>query len=545
MRTICTLLLALVGWFAITSDGFTAASDPVIITVVFSNDVHGGIDRTKARFMNDEFPPPLGGGASAATIIQALRKQAKSQGHGFLLLDAGDFFSGSLIGSETSGRAVIDYMNAVKYDALAIGNHEFDQGWENLRSLVARANFPALSANIVDDSTGELLDFLKPFIIKEINGIRIAIFGLTTHSTPRASFPDNISGIRFIDEIKAGQKAIAAAKAQGAEFIIGISHNGLPYSWEEGYKRLLEREAAGFPGEGVVNDMETARQLPELDVLFSGHIHVGYREPWVDPVTHVPCFQNYGRGTGVGAVNLKIDRQTKKLIGWDTFADDGALITLFEDEFPPDEEVDKMIKKESEVLEAVYQQTIGYTPITISRAGDGESPLGNLITDSWREQFGADLAITNTGGIRDEMPPGNIILQHIFNVLPFGNSLVVMVVSGAFIKDLLENKIRSGRVGFAISGVNMVIDMNRPEGDRITEIAIGAQSLEMAKSYQLVTTSYLREGNSSFDALAEVGDDYVSYSGVLERDALAQYIKRKGEVNPTMEGRIRVITPTQ
>ncbi len=514
-----------------------------IITVVFSNDVHGGIDRTAARFMNDEFPPPLGGGASAAQLILGLRSAAQERGEGFLLLDAGDIFSGTLIGSQDSGRTVVDYMNAVGYDAMTIGNHEFDLGRENLKDLVSRANFPVLSANIFSDSTGKIADFAKSYIIKEVAGIRVGIVGLTTYGTPRASFSEHISGLRFGDEVEAARRAIAGAKKDGAEVIIGLVHLGLPYSWEDGYARLQEREREGFPGTGAANAMELARRVPEFEVIFCGDIHVGYRQPWVDPVTHVPCFQNYGRGTGIGLVQLELDRESGSLIGWKTLADDGTLVTLFSDEFPPDPAVDQLIREKAERLAAVYEQAIGYTVTSISRSGEAESPLGNLVTDAWREQFGADLALTNTGGLRDDLPSGEITLQEIFNVLPFSNSLVLMQIRGEFFRKLLEDKVTSERLGFALSGARLLVDFNQPEGQRIQSLTVSGEPLDPEKTYTLVTTEYLREGNSRFEALAAVPDDQVSSSGVLDREALAQYVVRAKEIGAIMDGRIKVIFP--
>ncbi|RJP78807.1 MAG: hypothetical protein C4524_06055 [Candidatus Zixiibacteriota bacterium] len=519
---------------------FAAAADDAAITVVFSNDVHGGIDRTAARFMNDEFPPPLGGGASAAELIQRLRRQAHAQGDGFLLLDAGDIFSGTLIGSQTAGQAVVEYMNAVGYDAMTVGNHEFDQGLAPLLALAAQARFPLLSANL-KDSLGQPASFVRPYVIVETGGLRVALVGLTPYSTPSASSTDHVAGLRFEDEAAGAREAIAAARAEGAQCVIGLVHMGLPYSWEEGYRRLLEREAEGFPGAGVPNAMELARRVPGFDVLFCGHIHVGYREPWVDPVTHVPCFQTYGRGTGLGAVKLKFDARTGKLKGWDNFADEGTLVTLFTEEFTPDPAVDRMIRDRAEALAAQYGQALAYSPVTVSRSGETESPLGNLVTDAWRVDLEADLALTNTGGLRDDLPPGDISLQEVFNVLPFGNSLVLMLVRGDFFRDLLEHKISAERLGFALSGARLTIDLSRPEGQRITEITIGGEPLEPDRIYKLVTTEYLREGNSRFDALADVPDGQVSYTGVLERDAVARHLTRLKEITPGVDGRVKVI----
>ena len=174
------------------------ALDGQRIVVMHTNDVHGGINPQKATFMSREFPPSLGGGASQATIIQAEREKAKENGWGFLLIDDGDIFQGTPVGTKTKGRAVIDYMNRVGYDLLTVGNHDFDKGVDNLRELAEMANFPFLGANVVNAETGEILSFLKPYLIKEVGGIKLGIIGLCTTETQQMSFPGNIKGVKFV-----------------------------------------------------------------------------------------------------------------------------------------------------------------------------------------------------------------------------------------------------------------------------------------------------------------------------------------------------------
>ena len=133
--------------------------EPIRIDIVYTNDIGGGIGTTKATFMNREFPPIVGGVATAARYICCVRDQASQKGRGFLLLDAGDCFQGTPVGTLTKGKAVIEAMNLLGYDAMAIGNHEYDEGVENLRRLSRLANFPMLSANTLDAKTGKQIDY--------------------------------------------------------------------------------------------------------------------------------------------------------------------------------------------------------------------------------------------------------------------------------------------------------------------------------------------------------------------------------------------------
>jgi len=167
------------------------------ITILFTNDVHGGITRTEATYMNPQFPPKIGSGAAIARIASNLRAKGEAEGFGVLLIDEGDFFSGTPVGSKTAGAAIIEFMNKVEYDLVTVGNHDFDKSYTELEKRSAEANFPFLGANIVDQ-TGEIAHFLQPYIIKEIYGIKVGILGIGTAVTPSMSFPEHVKGLTFL-----------------------------------------------------------------------------------------------------------------------------------------------------------------------------------------------------------------------------------------------------------------------------------------------------------------------------------------------------------
>jgi len=163
------------------------------ITIIFTNDIHGGVDRMEARFMNPEFPPLIGGGAAAVHYINAVREDAQKKNTPVLVMDAGDFFSGRPIGTRTEGKAVIDYMNMAGYEAMVVGNHDFDLGLDVLKARAEQAHFPFLGANIIQDSTGQVPEYLEPYVMVDAAGVKIAILGLATTVTPDLSFPDHVA----------------------------------------------------------------------------------------------------------------------------------------------------------------------------------------------------------------------------------------------------------------------------------------------------------------------------------------------------------------
>ncbi|MCK4510608.1 metallophosphoesterase, partial [bacterium] len=145
------------------------------LSVIFTNDIHGGIDRSGATFMNREFPPPLGGAASAATYISSVREHAEAEGDYVLLMDQGDIFQGTPVGNFRKGESVVEYFNTMSFDLWTVGNHDFDEGFENLWDLIEMSEMPVLSANLVWAESRELVEHVVPYIIKEYGGVKVAI----------------------------------------------------------------------------------------------------------------------------------------------------------------------------------------------------------------------------------------------------------------------------------------------------------------------------------------------------------------------------------
>ncbi|MCK4409603.1 MAG: bifunctional metallophosphatase/5'-nucleotidase, partial [Candidatus Eisenbacteria sp.] len=329
------------------------------LSVIFTNDIHGGIDRSGATFMNREFPPPLGGAASAATYIRTVRKRAAAEGDHVLVMDQGDIFQGTPVGNFKKGESVIEYFNTMDFDLWTVGNHDFDEGFENLWDLIEISEMPVLSANLVWAESREPVEHVLPYIIKDYGGVKVAIIGLTTTDTPKMAFPDHVSAVAFLDEIETARKYVQEVREKGADLVFVSGHIGLPYDPESSYMEMIEEEEER-EAESVrepleerkwgPSTIEISHYVPGIDVFFCGHIHKGFDKPWEEPTTHTLLFQTYGRGSGVGHVDLLIDAETKTLAGCELPSYRGVLITLFEDEWWPEDEMAAMV--ESRVAEA-------------------------------------------------------------------------------------------------------------------------------------------------------------------------------------------------
>ncbi len=516
-----------------------ADSDPNFkLNVFFTNDVHGGIIEQEAEFLNPEFPPRLGGGASAMAIIKNARENIRKKGGASLLIDSGDIFQGTLVGTLSKGKAVVEYMNMAGYDACVPGNHDFDLGSDNLISLIDESEFPWISCNIVEEATGEIWSPLKKYVIREVNGVLVGITGSTTVGTEQMSFPENIRGLKFLPEIPALQKTVNELREiEKVDLVVVLVHTGLPYDEEEGYRELQQTTYEDVMKKGYANAMEIAHFVKGIDVLLGGHLHRGYQEPWVDPLNHTICIQNYGNGGNLGWLVLDIHRPTRSIVGYDYPSDEGTLLLLAEDEFWPDSATASYIRAQQEEYEKGFREVIGVTQTSLTRSGVGEAPMYNLVTDAMRERVKADFSFTNFGGVRADIKAGPITREDIFKVLPFGNQIVEFNATGAFIKRMMEDKIRGQRSGLAISGARIQYNPNLPDGSRITAFSIQGKPLQADQMYRVATTDYLMEGNSGMEVLTEIPPEKVAYTGILLRDAVINYVQENSPLNIKLEGR--------
>jgi len=536
---ILTLVLGLLLGLGLPALAQEPATGPetIKIDIIYTNDIAGGIGPTEATFLNREFPPIVGGAASAGRYICCAREQAKMQDHGFLLLDAGDSFQGTPVGILSKGGAVIHAMNLLGYDAMAIGNHEFDAGAKNLYRLDSLATFPLLSGNIIDERTGKIVVFATPYIIREVKGVKVAIIGMTTADTPVYSFPDNVEGVKFLPVAPVMRKYVKEVREQGADLVIGLVHLGIPYNADEGWQEIMDREARGETKDWRLNAMELVHEVPGLDLMFCGHIEKGYYEPWEHPYHHTLMFQNYGHFTGLGHVTIELDVDTKTIAGYTLPGLDNGLVTLFEDEFCPLQNM--CVKVDSLIAEAEkgMDEPIGRALITLHRGDAATNLMGAVVVDAMRERTASDFAFTNLGGVRAEISVGEVSPRDIFDVLPFGNRVVVISMTGEFLKTIMEWRIKGRRAGVIQSGAEIVFNRNRPDFDRITTFKIGGESLDPKKIYRVATTDYIAAGNIGLDILKTVPPGDIYYTNVMGRTMVEDYVREHSPLDPRIDER--------
>jgi len=526
------LLLLVFGSFLLAED--------LMLDVIFTNDIHGGIDRYPATFMNPDFPPILGGGGSAATYIKSVRKLSSTGLRDNLLIDAGDFFQGHPVGTMSDGRSIITYMNMIGYDFLAIGNHEFDLGEDILIKTLENAEFPILSCNIVKKGTEELIDYVLPYKIIEKIGLRIGVIGVTTTDTEQMSFPDNIKNVDFLPAKEQVQKYVNIVREKNVDLVILIAHMGLPYDPQPAYDaRYSNTDEEKEERRWGYDAQEIAHEVEGIDIMFGGHMHKGFAQPWEDPDTHTLVLQGYAYGSSVGHVTIKIDKDTKTISGYDTPAiNEGVLVTMFEDEFIPDEVIGDTILVMQRIAEVGMDEIIGEAKIYISKLGTGtQNLIGNLVCEAMKDYTDADFAFMNLGGIRDELPSGQITYRNVFNVMPFDNQIVLIEVDGTFLKEIIETRVSGSRHGLRTAGIKVVINRKRENFNRISKLLIGGEPWQADKIYKIATSDFLLQGNAGLALLTKVPESNITHYEQGLRDVIVEYIKKNSPVSAIIDDR--------
>jgi 2',3'-cyclic-nucleotide 2'-phosphodiesterase (5'-nucleotidase family) len=275
-----------------------------------------------------------------------------------------------------------------------------------------------------------------------------------------------------------------------------------------------------------------------IDFMVGGHIHKGFAEPWEDPVTHTLVVQGYAYGSGIGHITLKIDPETKTISGYELPAiREGMMVTMFEDQFIPEPEIAQTIKKQQEKAEEGMDEVIGSASIHLTKAGDAQSLVGNMVCDAMVWAGDADFAFLNLGGIRGEISKGPVTYRDVFNVMPFDNALVVMEIDGMLLKEIIELRISGSRHGLRTSGIKVVFNRTRPDFDRITSLKIQGEEWQADKIYRVATTDFLLQGNAGLTMLTKVPEEKVTFMETTLRDNIIDYIRQNSPVSARIDDR--------
>jgi 2',3'-cyclic-nucleotide 2'-phosphodiesterase (5'-nucleotidase family) len=475
------------------------------LTIIHSTDIHGYLEPETIAVGSQSFES--GGMANLVGWIDMWR--AADPQH-TLVLDSGDIWQGTYISNQSQGEIMIDAMNIAGYNAASPGNHDFDFGQDVLKARIAQATFPFLAANVVQSGSGQTPSWLKPYMIVKVGNIRVGIIGLSYPGSQYIVKPSAITGLTFLPGPESVSKYLDTVRKQ-SDILLVLSHQGMG------------------------DDETLAATVPGIDVIVGGHTHIAQMPP--KKVGDTIIVQAGSNAKFIGKLDLTWDWDVKKIINYSK-ADE--LVPVVNTKVTPNAKVQALVSAKAAEAAAAMKQPLGETLIPLENCYSGECPLGNLITDAMRaaNQAGdrpADIAMYNNGGLRAPLAKGPISYGALFLVMPFGNVLTALDLTGDQVMQILEKSV-SGRPGnIVVSGMTFTFDQTRPIGQRVTSATVGGQSLVRTKVYRVETIDYLATGGDGQVTFQE-GKNVVYGDPVI--DVVAAYIKAHSPVNPAVEGRI-------
>ena len=469
MKKLWAAMFGFVLLFSLTFATTVFAADS--ITIFHTNDMHGRLTQGGA------VPGINAIGLDVIAEIVAAEENA-------ILVDAGDTFHGTTFVNLAQGFNAVELMNAAGYSLFTPGNHDFNFGIDTLLELESAADFQFISANVYHHGSRAF----APYAIKEIAGVRLGFFGLAHPNTGILTHPNNVVGVVFTDPVAAAADAIEALEGHGVDLIIALVHLG-----------------SGLDEDDLAIGLAEAH--PAIDIIIDGHSHTT-----TDMVVGgVLIVQAGAHGSHLGRIDISLDDLSisNRLIERDAAVE----------EFDGSADVQAVLAEMIDEFIEFTSVVVGYNPVLLlGDTSDRESlrslevPIGNLVADALRHASGADIGMTNSGGIRADLPAGDITVGDINSVLPFANYLVVLEITPAVLWDVLEHSVSAlpgnGRF-MQVSGISFTFDPYQDDGHRVLNILYGGNYLDRNDTSTLLTLA-------TNDFLVAGGDGFTMF-GALRR----------------------------
>jgi 2',3'-cyclic-nucleotide 2'-phosphodiesterase (5'-nucleotidase family) len=487
--------------------------------IVHVNDFHGRLEAQRTSTFGERL---LGGAAALAAHVDSAR--TRFDGPTFLL-SAGDMFQGSAVSNFSYGRATVDVMNRSRYDAAALGNHEFDWGLDTLRARVSESSFPWLAANVFTAGTEGHPEWIEPWVMLERGGVRLAVIGLALPGTPDVTLAGRTAGLDFRPAPPYVDRYARAAREAGADFVVVAAHIGARCD-DQALLALPETPTTGCHGE----ILEIAEALSEpVDLILGGHEH----QRTVIVHAGVPISQAYLYGMAISVTDLE-RREGARAVRQQ------KVRLTYVDQVDPDTAVAARVAYWDAAVAPVVGRYVADFAEEMPRGGD-EYPLGNLIADAQRHATGAHLAIMNNGGIRRGMPAGPITLGMLFELQPFQNEMVTVEMSGALLRAALEHALGDDpRLRVHVSGMTVTVDPSAAPGSRVRQMRRDdGRIIEDRDVLTVATSEFIATGGDRFTMFTEGRQ---TRTGMEDLEVLVSYLQSLPQpVRPPTAARIRPV----
>ena len=469
--------------FAVSAAALWSCASPTprtdVCAVIFStNDTHGRLLPAVQSWSEGR---PVGGSAALAAYVA--QERAAQPDCPLFVVSGGDIMQGTPISNLTDGRSTIEAMNGIGYDAVSIGNHEFDWGVDILVERVDDADFAMLGANIYLKDTDRHPEWVEPWTIVERDGVRVGFIGMTTPSTPIVARPSLVADFDFRPIAEALDRYIPVVREAGVDFVVAVMHEGA-FCEDDSGRPVCEGEALEA----------LAQTTARYDYAVTGHTHSRVETE----VRGVPVIQSFANTTAYGLG--RIDRSADG----DVSARRLGIRQAWADEIAPDPDVERLVGSYSAEISDIVDRIIVSLPEALPAPRDGDFPLGRIVADAQRRASGADVALMNNGGIRRSLPAGPITWADLFELQPFNNMLVRHTMPGALLLRALEHSVRDGDVDLHASGITIRYDPDASYGERILEVTFDdGSSLRAEDRYEVTVNDFISGGGGGYTMFAE------------------------------------------
>ncbi|MBZ9723199.1 5'-nucleotidase C-terminal domain-containing protein [Mesorhizobium sp. CO1-1-11] len=478
----------------------------------------------------------IGGAGRLITAIAQERK--KLEGQNVLLLSAGDNFQGSLFYTTYKGKVEGEFLNDMKFDAMALGNHEFDDGEAALAPFLDMIKFPVLGANVKANAQSKLGDRVKPSVVVEVGGQKIGIIGAATNDTPELASPG--PNIKIEDDVKSITAEVEKLKGEGVNKIIAVTHIG--------YNR----------------ERDVIAKIPGIDIVVGGHSHTLLSN--TDPKAAGPYPTMVDNPGGYKVPVVQAASYSKYLGEFKVVFDDNGVVKsasgdpiYLDKSITPDPAVLVRIKELGAPIEALKNKEVAETTDVIDGSREScrakECAMGNLVSDAILDRVkgqGVEIVISNGGGLRASIDKGTVTMGEVLTVLPFQNTLATFQISGKDLVAGLEgglSQIEDGAGRFPqVAGLKYSFDRSvAPNAGRVKSVEVmenGAWTpINPTKDYLVATNNYVRQGGDGYKVFAEKAKNAYDYGPGLEQ-VVADYLGAHRPYTPKLDGRITEIAAT-
>lgn len=470
------------------------------LVIFYTSNMRGQI-KPFSGVIQDHKYEQAGGFAFIKGYIKSLSNAFSFKKENTIILDTGDALFGSAEATLTMGEMPLKLMNKMGYDAMCIGNLEFEYGLETLRNFATQQNIPLLACNYKDTNNQNQNTF-KDGIILEKSDSKIGIIGLGINELSRNTRLDNIINLEITDTVTSVNNTATKLKSQGAEIIILLSHEPI-----------------------IANNIDVAKTFPQVDIILGDMISSNISStgrPYICPTAS-------SRGGGLGFIKIPFKENSWK---FDTIIH--GVYPVDASQIVPDQEMVQEINRYEEKIDSLLEEKITESKGVFTHSYTEESTIGSLVSDCIREISGAQIALTNSGGIKTSLGEGVVTLRKLYNIMPFENNIVVIEMTGAQLENVLESCL-SGKTGFLqSSGLTCTYSSSNPAGFRIIQVDIGDQALEYNATYTVAVNDFMYNNSLDWPEFAQGKNPKVK--GLI-RESIVNYLKKQNFISPNTNKR--------